>query len=69
MTAQRYSVQLTREEIDYVRTSLDYSLKRLRDIPMPTESEDDRKQALGRRQGYEGLSTSIKEALTAAIKS
>jgi hypothetical protein len=68
MTTQRYSVHLTQEEVDYVRASLDYSLKRLRDVPLPIEPEQDRKDALARREGYEALTSSIKQALTAASK-
>jgi hypothetical protein len=68
MTAERYSVQLTKEEIDCVRASLDHLLKRLGETPLPVAPKADRDDALMRRQSHEAVVSSIKKALTASTR-
>jgi hypothetical protein len=55
------NVVLTEEQIAFIKASFDYSLKRIREVPI--DPSEDRGAALARRRGQEDIAASTKAAL------
>jgi hypothetical protein len=61
MATGRRPIQLSDDQIDFIRTSLNYSAKALRD--QPYDPLEDRNAMLERRRRDEEMISSIKDAL------
>jgi hypothetical protein len=64
MTDSARMVKLTQQQIEFIRTSLDYSARKLRNQPIdPGEDRDAALVALERWRDFEHLISSIRQAL------